>query len=258
MSENARGIHVVDSLAYVAAADFHVFDVSMPANPQQIGYYHTQAWAQGVYKLGSYAYVTDGDLGLNTGLRVIDVSDSTNPQEIGYYDTPGNAKDVYVSGSYAYVADGTDGLRVIDISVPTNPQEIGYYYTPALAQGIYVLSSYAYVASEYCGLQIYEFLLHDVEESADVFVNSGLRLLQNPVRDNYIELWLPVPHTGTSVLSLYNALGQRVKLLSLNNFSSGEHFIRMPTKDLSGGVYFLKLEAGAGNYKDTKKVILLR
>jgi len=57
---------------------------------------------------GSYAYVADGD----SGLQVIDISNPSSPNRVGYYDTPGSAYDVAVKGSYAYVADGSGGLQI--------------------------------------------------------------------------------------------------------------------------------------------------
>jgi hypothetical protein len=75
----------------------------------------------GVVVSGHYAYVANGD----AGLQVIDVSNPASPQPVGGYDSGGwSASGVAVSGHYAYVADFT-GLHVIDVSDPAQPRRVG-------------------------------------------------------------------------------------------------------------------------------------
>ncbi|MCK4585220.1 hypothetical protein KAU13_07375 [candidate division WOR-3 bacterium] len=147
--EGSNCIYVSDSYAYIAAdtAGLRIIDVSVPSDPQEIGNYDTPGFPLGVYVLGSYAYVADGE-----ALRVIDISSPSNPQEVGHYDTPGVACGVYVSGSYAYVAD-VEALRVIDISAPANPQEIGHCFTYGFPVGVFVSPPFAYIAAWY-GLSV--------------------------------------------------------------------------------------------------------
>ena len=78
----------------------------------------TLDYAYSAHVVGNYAYVADG----NSGLQIIDVSDKTTPFIAGSVNTPGRAYRVWVSGNYAYIADGYDGgLQVIDISNPDSP-----------------------------------------------------------------------------------------------------------------------------------------
>ena len=118
--------------------------------PQLAGSYNTLDQALSVVVSGNYAYVADG----NSGLQIIDVSNVTSPVRVGFYDTPGTAIDVAVLGSYAYVADWNSGLQVIDVSNVTNPVRVGFYNTPGDAFEVAVSGSYAYVADRYSGLQI--------------------------------------------------------------------------------------------------------
>ena len=74
---------------------------AIPLSPTLVGTYDTPGFAIGVAISGSYAYVADGDW----GLQIIDVSNPASPTLVGTYDTPGYASDVAISGSYAYVAD---------------------------------------------------------------------------------------------------------------------------------------------------------
>ena len=108
--------------------------VTLPAlavdlDPQRVGGYDTSGSAYGVAVSGNYAYVADGD----AGLQVI-ASNPANPQRVGGYDTSGFlANGVAVSGNYAYVADWDAGLQVIDVSNPANPQRVGGYDTSGTA-----------------------------------------------------------------------------------------------------------------------------
>jgi len=113
-----------------------------------VGSCDTPGTAIEVYIEGNYAYIADG----NAGLQIIDITDKKNPNIVG--SCGGNtqhayAEDVYVEGNYAYIAG--DGLQVIDITDKKNPNIIGICETNA--HGVYVKGNYAYVAGE-DGLQI--------------------------------------------------------------------------------------------------------
>ncbi|UZO74948.1 DUF4347 domain-containing protein [Microcystis aeruginosa str. Chao 1910] len=117
-----------------------------------VGNYDTSGYAYDVQVVGNYAYVADGD----SGLQIIDISNPTNPTLKGNYDTTSSfhwAYDVQVVGNYAYVADGDSGLQIIDISNPTNPTLKGNYDT-GWAYGVQIVGNYAYIADTYTGLQI--------------------------------------------------------------------------------------------------------
>ncbi|MFM6097474.1 MAG: DUF4347 domain-containing protein [Dolichospermum sp.] len=118
--------------------------------PTLVGTYDTSGIAMGVQVVGNYAYVADGD----SGLQIIDISNPAAPTLKGNYDTSGNVWGVQVVGNYAYVADWTSGLQIIDISNPTTPTLKGNYDTSGYASGVQVVGNYAYVADGYSGLQI--------------------------------------------------------------------------------------------------------
>ncbi len=120
-------------------------------SPVLAGSYDTPGDAVGVFVSGSYAYVADG----NSGLQVIDVSNPSSPTLAGSYDTQGHFWGLFVSGGYAYVANGSSDLQVINVSIPTAPTLAGSYDTPGIAWGgVFVTDDYAYVADGSSGLQI--------------------------------------------------------------------------------------------------------
>ncbi|MFQ5455595.1 MAG: choice-of-anchor D domain-containing protein [Nitrospirota bacterium] len=114
------------------------------------GAYDTTGYAYNVYVSGNYAYIADGD----SGLQVIDISSPSSPVLAGSYDTSGESIGVYVSGNYAYIADGDSGLQVIDISSPSSPVLTGSYDTSGESIGVYVSGRYAYIADGDSGLQV--------------------------------------------------------------------------------------------------------
>jgi hypothetical protein len=115
-----------------------------------VGNYDTSDHAVGVQVVGNYAYVADGD----TGLQIIDISNPEAPTIKGNYDTSGSAYGVQVVGNYAYVADDSSGLQIIDISNPTTLTLKGNYDTSGEAQTVQVVGNYAYVVDRHSGLKI--------------------------------------------------------------------------------------------------------
>ncbi len=124
--------------------------MSLPDNPNEVGFFDTPGWAYDVVLVGNLAYVAD-EL---SGLRIIDVSTPENPTEVGFIDTPGSARGVTVVETHAYVADYSAGLRIIDVSQPTAPVEVGFYDTAEEAVSVAVVDNLAYIADSRDGIRI--------------------------------------------------------------------------------------------------------
>lgn len=54
---------------------------------------------------------------------------------------------------------------------------------------------------------------------------------------------------------MYNSLGKEVGRIIEGYKGAGEHVVYLDTKELGGGVYFYKIQAG-GRYIDSKKIIV--
>ncbi|MBS1493083.1 MAG: T9SS type A sorting domain-containing protein [Bacteroidetes bacterium] len=65
-----------------------------------------------------------------------------------------------------------------------------------------------------------------------------------------------VPSNTFVKLKVYNSLGKEVELLVNENLSAGSYSVNFNASNLSGGVYFYKLETA--NYTETKKMILIK
>jgi hypothetical protein len=57
-------------------------------------------------------------------------------------------------------------------------------------------------------------------------------------------------------LSVFNTLGQQVATLVQGEQEAGNHEVRFDGSDLSSGVYFYRLQAGA--FVEAKKLVLVR
>jgi hypothetical protein len=112
------------------------------------GFVDTIGDAEGVYIVGSTAYVTDGQL------QIIDISTASDPVIVASVALPGAARDVTVQEKIAYVAADTAGLQIIDVTTPTNPEIVGSLELPDISAGITVVGDTAYLAQGFSGLQI--------------------------------------------------------------------------------------------------------
>ena len=65
-----------------------------------------------------------------------------------------------------------------------------------------------------------------------------------------------IPQDGNVKLSVYNLLGNEIAALVNNWQKSGSYTVKFNADDLSSGIYFYRIKAG--NFTDTKKLILLK
>jgi hypothetical protein len=88
-----------------------------------IGNCVTPGYAKDLFVLGDYAYVADGQ----AGLQVIDISDPTQPVIAGSHDTDKYAYGIFVQDSIAYVADGASGggLHIFNVKHPDSIIALG-------------------------------------------------------------------------------------------------------------------------------------
>ena len=277
-----EGLFFVANRLYIADYNdgLRIWDVSVPARPQEIDSCRTAGSAYGVAVVGSYAYVAEFDSGLSvinvgdsahprevghcatpgwaegvavagvfayvadvdSGLRVINVSDTALPQEVGYYATPSSVQGVAVAGGHVYVADLTAGLRVVDAADPVHPLEVGYYDTPGHALAVAVVGDLAYVADYGSGLQIIEFLGSGVAESRTPHAIRPTPYAGPTVVRNELILELSTGVQREASCALLNIAGREMQRLH-----SGQNDVSW----LAPGVYFVREEPSA-----VRKVII--
>ena len=95
-----------------------------------------------------------------------------------------------------------------------------------------------------------------VEEISDFgFRNADLKISQNPfIKSTIIKYFIPV--RTRVILSIYDISGSCVKTFINGEKEAGNYSISLNAKELKTGIYFVKLTAG--NYKETKKLILIK
>ncbi len=131
-------------------ASLPAFSITVEQRSPIVGQVDTPGMAFDVAATLGYAYVADGD----AGIQVVEIIDPANPRTESTLDTPGQARDVTVANGYVYVADGDSGLHVVDPAQPQQLQILGSVNTQGPAYGVTVADGYAYVADAAGGLNV--------------------------------------------------------------------------------------------------------
>jgi hypothetical protein len=255
----AHDVFISGQKAYVISVydNLTVIDVANPFNPEILGTgWAVMGYPSGIYVSWPYAYAVDS--GGFCPLIVFDISTNI-PVEIGRLNYRLSLSGLHVSGLYAYYSSIQAHHGVIDISQPTNPTLVGFYQSSLPESdyyGIYSVGTYAYIVSR-SGLQIYQFYGSGVEEETQkVFtLQPSLKLLQNPIRGNYINIQILNWHNGNVNLCLYNLLGQKIKTYSFNNLNTNRNNLRLNINDIPSGVYFLRLN---GESQTSAKITIIK
>ncbi|MFL5807583.1 MAG: choice-of-anchor Q domain-containing protein, partial [Roseiflexaceae bacterium] len=159
-------VAISGTLAYIGEGNqFTILNVGNPAAPTRVGGLALRDAVQDVEVVGSRAYVTAEQ----DGLQILDVSNPALPKLLGSYNTPGRAYDVQVVGSTAYVAAQYGGVQIIDVSNPANPRLLSQYKTTAY--DLSVVDNIVYFA---------------VDNDIDLFMSLDVHDPSHPtLRDNY-------------------------------------------------------------------------
>ena len=93
-----------------------VLNVTTPSSPSKVGQVTLPGIVPGVKLLGQYAYVADGE----AGLQVVDIGTPATPKIAGSYATTNEmwAIDIAIYGGTVYVADQIAGLQVFHLATP--------------------------------------------------------------------------------------------------------------------------------------------
>jgi hypothetical protein len=178
--DNARFLHFEDDYLYVIdGSDLRILDISDPASPQQVYYYTSPGFFNGIFVDNNYAYIAGG----LPNLTILDVSNPSSPIFVSEFSNiVGWSYDVFVTGNYAYLNNAMNGLRIINISDPYSPWEEGYFENVDNIFAVYVSGYYAYLTDRYENLlrivdisnasTPFQVSSIDVQEARDVHVDS--------------------------------------------------------------------------------------
>ena len=134
------GARFSDGVMYVTTlTGLTTYDISDPANPQEIGRLALPHFENEDVDLGGDILLISNDAAESTGiLYVIDISDPADPSILATHEMggnpveggPGHTASCIHDCSYAWVTDGAS-IRVIDLTDPANPVNKGTFDTPA-------------------------------------------------------------------------------------------------------------------------------
>jgi hypothetical protein len=144
---HAPYIFVVDNLQGLLT-----FDLTNPAQPEEVGVWNVDLCAWDVALDGDYAYVCCDYY----GLVILDVSDLSACQVVGSLDTPGYTLGVKVSGDYAYLPCYDGGLSIANLSDPTTPVMAHHFNSNNLMDDVDVSGTIAIAANGTSGIKIYD------------------------------------------------------------------------------------------------------
>ncbi len=166
----------------------------IPPNPY-VGSYDTPGYAYSVFVLGDYAYVADG----NSGLQVIDIHDPASPTLAGAFGSFWFPYDLFVLGNYAYFVE-RGSLLIIDISDPAKLSLIGTTETSCVWNSVFIQSNYAYLVGQRCG----ELCVCDVSDPAIPIPVGGVDIsgaVNIFIQGNYAYIYAFInDYTDTSLL----------------------------------------------------------
>lgn len=147
----ARGVFVVDSLAYIACEQLGLYITKVKTSPLNISIItscNTPSNARGLFVKDNICYIADG----RNGLVIIDAMNPSHPTLIGQLNLDGYANRNYVKDTLAYVACGSAGLAIVNIKDKSNPILVETIKT-SYAKDVFVTDdAYIYVADRDEGL----------------------------------------------------------------------------------------------------------
>ena len=201
------GADVQGNYAYAGEGrNLIVLNISTPSNPSKTGQVTLPGIIYGVKLLGQYAYVADGE----GGLQVVDVSNPSAPKIAGYYSTTNYlyTRGLSIYGGTVYATDDTGGFEIFSLGNPTSPTllsstniNVGYVVGNVIIKGS-ANGTFAYVST-----------------------GSGLYVIDvsNPAA--------PVVHSHTSTSSMYSITlsGNYVIGACLNDYSI--HMVNVSNPD---------------------------
>ena len=142
-----KAVTVVNDKAYVLMEGLHIFDVSNPSNPQELGSLLNIGYGNQVLIKGDYAYLTSDNASYKDVL-VVNISNSSNPVEVTYITLNNEerfASGLYIKENRLFIANRKAGFSVIDITDPKNLRFIATVDTDSPARAISVKDNYIYV-----------------------------------------------------------------------------------------------------------------
>ncbi len=95
----------------------------------------------------------------------------------------------------------------------------------------------------------------NIDECSEIFVSKSYQNYPNPYNSE-TNIAFDLIKKNNVTISIYNALGQQIKILTDSEFEAGHHSITFDGSALPSGLYFYKITAG--KFQQVKKMLLIK
>ncbi|MCX6843468.1 MAG: T9SS type A sorting domain-containing protein [candidate division WOR-3 bacterium] len=229
--EQAYGLCIVNSLAYVANYPFAIIDVGQPSSPIIISTISRGAWNGTVRD--TFLFLSSG------GVLVYSVADPSRPRLLDSVSVGPNTYWVEAVGTLLYTGN-RDGVRVVDAADIHDMRVRGFCPAPYTVNRLTYKSPYVYAACWEAGVSIYESTQVAVSEPMKGGgEHTELSVRPNPVTTNAV---LSVFGESPGTVTVRDIAGRVVRCATKRR-ASGEVVLNMAAKP--PGVYFVESKAGA-------------
>jgi hypothetical protein len=172
---------VVEGVHYVASTvGLLTYDVSVPAEPKELGWLAMDGPAMAVHVEGERAYLAGGD----SGLWIVDVSDPAEPTVLANDSIDGFVEGLTVAGGTVVLALGEDGLLWVD---EASGDILGTLKLEGIVVDVTVHDDLVYAAAGAAGLLIVDPIEPTQPEIvATVAIPTGARAVQTVGNRAYV------------------------------------------------------------------------
>ncbi|MFH1051745.1 MAG: T9SS type A sorting domain-containing protein [bacterium] len=107
----------------------------------------------------------------------------------------------------------------------------------------------------HCGITVFNEngVVTGLKSSSKTDFTNSIKCFPNPALTNATIQYFLVSHSNIKI-ELFNLLGQKVKQIANFYQNAGEHSLTFETNELSGGIYFVKIQSN--NYNIIDKIII--
>ncbi|MCC6395776.1 MAG: T9SS type A sorting domain-containing protein, partial [Bacteroidetes bacterium] len=254
-----RDLTVTGSYVCVAVPDSgaRIIDVANPRSPEVVATLRISCAGLGVAAEGACVYLSGAD----SALYIFNVVNPAAPVHCSSTRIGVKGRRVAVAGSYAYAAT-TEGVVAIDVSNPFVPHVLGFNPTGDSPQDIFATGHYLYVADNEDGLYVFRRTETSVTQPRSDGASSCF------LEQNYPNPFNPVTNIRYTIggvdglstfqtrvkLTVFDLLGREVAVLVDEKKDPGVYDVTFDGTDLSSGMYFYRLQAGA--FVQTRRLLL--
>ncbi len=245
-----------ENLIILSGINKHYFiDISNPNTPEMISAIYSGWNAPRISVYNNHLYEASNE----GGLKVYDITDPVNYIVKGRFLIGEYVNEVQNFNDTLFVTSEGSKIRMYELKNPMQLSSIGSHNN-CLAFDYYKEGNLIYVASLSSGITILRY-----GEPANNDENTDIPTHYN-LSQNYPNPFNPVTNISFSLpvksnvkLTIFNALGQEVKILAAREMEAGVHTLNFDALSIASGIYFYRVtvEGTDGtSYRNTKKMVL--